>query len=343
MSIPAIINTRFFGPISTILENIAGTDVVERAWSTVGLNRGSLEKEHVFVPYQLQAEFGESAARQTGERHIGALVGSKLQYTDLNIYSDYVLGGPNLLAAMQRGAKALRFIAPVSRVHVGSTHDCLLLRYETGLKHSITGAQHVHEATLFLLIDLARHYIGTDWSPEWVELDSKRHDDDDWLEGLYQSKVRFGMGLPGIAIQKQHLLNRVPGDREPRRATVYGDLRELVRLNPPKTMAGLVDETLKLQFKAGDMSEEAIAFRLGLGRRTIQRRLRTEGTNFRDVQQRFLLQRACALLNETDYSISEIAHALGYEEVNSFRRAFAEWTGLSPTQFRKIDASESSG
>ena len=41
------------------------------------------------------------------------------------------------------------------------------------------------------------------------------------------------------------------------------------------------------------------------------------------------------MLIETDHSIAEIAQALGYEEVNSFRRAFQNWTGLSPGAFRR--------
>jgi len=44
---------------------------------------------------------------------------------------------------------------------------------------------------------------------------------------------------------------------------------------------------------------------------------------------------ARAMLIETDHSIAEIAQALGYEEVNSFRRAFQNWTGLSPGAFRR--------
>ena len=335
MSIPPILNTRFFGPISTILEEIAGKTVVDRAWSSIGLSRELMEEEQVFVPYQLQSDFGENVARRTGERYIGALVGRKLKYTDLSIYANYVLEAPRLLAAFDRGARALRFVAPVSRVHVTEDIEYVRLQYATGLESRSIGTRHVHEAIPFLLIDLARHFLGCDWQPAWVELDSERHIGDGRLEELYNCKVILDADLPAIAFTKDKLLAPNPKVRTAQGATVYGDLRELVRLRPPRKMTDLVCEILKLQIKAGDVSEDAVAHRLNLGRRTIQRRLKTEGASYREIQQQFTLQRACQLLAETEFSVAQIAHALCYSEPNSFRRAFLQWTGLSPPEFRR--------
>jgi AraC-like DNA-binding protein len=71
-----------------------------------------------------------------------------------------------------------------------------------------------------------------------------------------------------------------------------------------------------------------------MGRRKLQRVLKAEGTSFRDIRERFLETRARALLAEPNLTIQEIAHSLGYSEVNSFRRAFRQWTGLSPNAYR---------
>ncbi len=37
----------------------------------------------------------------------------------------------------------------------------------------------------------------------------------------------------------------------------------------------------------------------------------------------------------------EVAHLLGYDELNSFLRAFASWTGTSVTDYRASNAAES--
>ncbi len=107
----------------------------------------------------------------------------------------------------------------------------------------------------------------------------------------------------------------------------------MVQHHPPRSTAGLVLDTLRLLSVAGDFSEEAVAAWLGIAKRTLQRRLAAEGHRFRDIVLFFQMQRAEALLLETDYSAKEIAQCLGYREVNSFRRAFRKRTGMTPTQY----------
>jgi AraC-like DNA-binding protein len=40
------------------------------------------------------------------------------------------------------------------------------------------------------------------------------------------------------------------------------------------------------------------------------------------------------LLSDTDLEAGEIAFALGFEELNSFSRAFQTWAGATPTRWR---------
>ena len=49
----------------------------------------------------------------------------------------------------------------------------------------------------------------------------------------------------------------------------------------------------------------------------------------------YRLQTAQKLLAETQESVSEIAHRVGYENPNKFSSAFHEVTGLNPTEYRK--------
>ncbi len=98
-------------------------------------------------------------------------------------------------------------------------------------------------------------------------------------------------------------------------------------------MAGLVRETLAAAIMTGDPLEEAVAARLGLGKRTMQRKLEAEGYTFREILASFRTERAKELLRETELSVQDIAASLGYLEVNSFRRAFHRWEGVTPTEF----------
>lgn len=40
-------------------------------------------------------------------------------------------------------------------------------------------------------------------------------------------------------------------------------------------------------------------------------------------------------IRNTDISTNDIAYLLGYQELNSFLRAFAVWTGMSVSEYKK--------
>lgn len=64
------------------------------------------------------------------------------------------------------------------------------------------------------------------------------------------------------------------------------------------------------------------------------RRFKSEtGINFSEYLTHFRLQRATAMMRETDRSISQIAEACGFSEYRYFRGVFQKKIGCSPTQY----------
>jgi AraC-like DNA-binding protein len=73
-----------------------------------------------------------------------------------------------------------------------------------------------------------------------------------------------------------------------------------------------------------------IAGELGVSRRTLARRLASEGLTFRKVLDRLRFDLAKRYIRERDLPISEIAWLLGYREASTFNHAFKRWTGKTP-------------
>jgi AraC-like DNA-binding protein len=73
-----------------------------------------------------------------------------------------------------------------------------------------------------------------------------------------------------------------------------------------------------------------IATELGVSRRTLARRLASEGLSFRTLLDRLRFDLARRYLLERDLPISEIAWLLGYREPSAFNHAFKRWTGNTP-------------
>lgn len=86
-----------------------------------------------------------------------------------------------------------------------------------------------------------------------------------------------------------------------------------------------------------------IAKSLGMSPRTMQRRLGELGTTYQEVLDDVRRHAAQRLLAETDLGIGEVAFCLGFEEVNSFTRAFHAWEGATPARWRMSRFSTRSG
>ena len=98
------------------------------------------------------------------------------------------------------------------------------------------------------------------------------------------------------------------------------------------------DQTLK---RDTDMSQfnvevgQQIAEALHVSNRTLQRKLREEGTSFMDLLQDTRLQLARKYLKHPGRSVVETASLLGFSEPSTFSRAFKRWTGSAPNEYKE--------
>ncbi len=65
---------------------------------------------------------------------------------------------------------------------------------------------------------------------------------------------------------------------------------------------------------------------------TLQRHLYNEGTYFKKVLKDTRLELATNYLKNSKISATQISFLLGFEDTNSFNRAFSTWTGMTPKQ-----------
>lgn len=68
--------------------------------------------------------------------------------------------------------------------------------------------------------------------------------------------------------------------------------------------------------------------------RTLHRLLKKEGTSFRDIANQVRISQAKKLLIESEYSISQGAHELGYTDAADFTRALKKLEDIRPSEYR---------
>ena len=81
-----------------------------------------------------------------------------------------------------------------------------------------------------------------------------------------------------------------------------------------------------------------VAEKMELSTRTLRRRLKNEGTSFRDLLEEIRYGLAREYLTDTDLPMDEISSLLGYTESGNFSHAFRRWAGIAPSAWRQQSA-----
>jgi AraC-like DNA-binding protein len=104
--------------------------------------------------------------------------------------------------------------------------------------------------------------------------------------------------------------------------------------SPDENFEARLRAVLRDQLRNAAFSQREAARALGVGVRTLERRINRQGASFGQLVEDVRRSEALRLLSQTTAPIYEIAFCLGYMDVSSFNRAFKRWLGTSPRAYR---------
>jgi AraC-like DNA-binding protein len=111
--------------------------------------------------------------------------------------------------------------------------------------------------------------------------------------------------------------------------------KELEQLQDRDSFALLVRRAIQERLTGHRPAIEDVARSLHMSARTLQRRLQEAGSNYQRVLDEARHQMARYYLGNSVLELNEAAYLLGYEDANSFVRAFRNWEGIPPGLWRE--------
>ena len=112
--------------------------------------------------------------------------------------------------------------------------------------------------------------------------------------------------------------------------------RRLQALDKDESIGHRVRNMIRLMLAESLPSRERVAEQLGMSSRTLQRHLSEQGKNYNTLLKEVRQELAIHYLEHSTMSLDEISRRLGFTETRSFHRSFKQWTGTTPSTFRKM-------
>jgi AraC-like DNA-binding protein len=162
-------------------------------------------------------------------------------------------------------------------------------------------------------------------------------------EAHFRSTVKFKAGRNALVFNKADMdLPFVTSNAE-LLAIVAPQLEaELAEQLAQKTFNEQAKAILKRLLAGQRPGIQDLARELHLSTRTLQRRLTEQGVSFQRLLEQARRELARHYLLHSSVELSETAYLLGYEDANSFFRAFQHWEGTSPGQWRALQKNSQS-
>jgi AraC-like DNA-binding protein len=185
------------------------------------------------------------------------------------------------------------------------------------------------------VLSIARHGTGTPLTPLRLELIQPR---------AYASVIEQHFGCPVICgASRNSIIFRAADALRPfitRNAELLSLLapqfdRELKQQGVTENFVERVRAAVQQKLTGRRPTIEDIAGALHISSRTLQRRLQEAGSSFQRVLEESRHELARSYLHNSALELNEAAYLLGYEDANSFVRAFRTWEGVPPARWRE--------
>ncbi|HET8668517.1 MAG TPA: AraC family transcriptional regulator [Terriglobales bacterium] len=193
----------------------------------------------------------------------------------------------------------------------------------------------LNECCFAWVLSIARHGTGTRLSPLRVEFVQPRP---------HVKAIERHFGCPVVCGTAHNAIVFRAADAErllvTRNAELLGMLapqfeEELKQENGDVNFVERVRIAVQQKLAGRRPTIEDIADALHISSRTLQRHLQDEGFNFQRVLEEARHQLARHYLNNSVLELNEAAYLLGYNDANSFVRAFRSWEGIPPARWRE--------
>lgn len=188
--------------------------------------------------------------------------------------------------------------------------------------------------TLAFLLELGRRGTGQSFTAKSVEF-SHLTGDVQSLEDYFGCCIHIGGNRDKLTFHRSELDRPFPSYNAELLEILTPVLDQSVDERQPRnSITEMVKWIMKRSLPGGRSNIQTVAGELRMSNRTLQRRLHDEGTSFKHLLTQVRQEQAREYLADPSLDISEVAFLIGYEDQNSFYRAFRLWEDDTPSNWR---------
>ncbi len=311
------------------LQGIEPLELMEAA----GLDPAHAARPDWRIPHSKMSLLMDASVSATGQESFGLLAAEQLQPQVLHGLGLAWLASDTIHDGLRRLVRFSKLMSTGADLDLQEEGELVHLQIHAPRRDADV-VYATQDYAIGMILRMCRLTLGEFIAPVKIELTRPAPADPSRWEYMFAAQTSFAHSVTRIAWFRADI-------EEP---LVTGD-PVLARANDEQSQAYL-DGFLKASVTAtvvrkiierlpdGPPNQQRIAADMNLSHRTLQRKLKDEGASFADLLKNTRLELAQKYLGQGHRSVVETAYLLGFSEPSTFSRAFKQWTGQAPAEFR---------
>ena len=284
--------------------------------------------------FSLWRELLNEIQLQRNTAALGLEIAEYVQAKHLGIIAYIAQACETLGEALIRYHDFHRLIYDGSPLKIETDDHYVAIRWELLPSHLTT--QITDEIAIALMLQFLKHVLNLDHIPiHQVQFTQAAPANIKIYQQYFKSSIRFSQTITALILPRSFLNTSLKHADQTLQKLLMQQAKSLCKKLPYSTQ---LDERLQQSILKGLQNNhyqiKSIAEQLNLSVRQLQRHLQQQNTTYQQRLQEIRQRLAIQYLNDPHLSLQEVALLLSYSEQSAFHRAFKQWTGLTPQQWR---------
>lgn len=272
-------------------------------------------------------------ARESGDRNFGLSFARRADEGRLGLLGYLARNSATVGDAIRRVVRYQRMIKDECEIGLKDLPGGGGLLYDEPSPGEPPWPRHLTESVFAAYVLLPEKWAGLKLRVEAVSFQHPAPADTSAHEEVFGVRPAFGSDHNTMRFPKE-TLERVLTDGNDQLVRYLEKAADayLVELPSPDPWVDDARRAIESELPSGQVSVDRVARRMGVSRRTLQRRLGELGLSYQGLLDAVRHQAAENLLALPELNIEHVAEQLGYADASGFRRAYQRWTGMSPRE-----------
>lgn len=307
-----------------------------RGLKQFGINTEELHDFHGQISLRLFVQIFEWLAQALGDPWLGLKISQRSGPDALGAVGYLFLSSGNLETALQSLARYLDAIQNSSRIDIAYVGNLVQVRYRI-IDETISPKRQDSEFSIGLIWRYIKLLSRNKCKLMQVSFEHDKPQATPMLpHRIFKSPVLFNAESNSLVISREDLQYWHKG-HDPHLFPILEDhiSHTLAQLDSTTTFTESVTQLITDQILDQGARAELIAGIMNISTATLHRRLKKEGSRFKELVDLRCKKLAKRLLDHSNLPIATISRRLGYTDPSTFSRAFRRWSGATPRDHRQ--------